>query len=245
MDVANRDGFDWAEMQGQFLPQRRPALAEYEFFDAYQPVGCLGGDYYDYVTLADGRSAVVIADVAGVSPQVGLQMAFLSGAVRSVLSTADSPRAALRTLNTIICTLRSSGYFVTSLLIALDPRSHACTIVNAGHLPVLWRHSDGSVEEPGQDQSGLPLGLLDDSDYAETTIELAPDDLLVLYTDGVPDTLDAVGRVFGLRGLRSCLANAGRDAITVGNAILAEVSRFQGDAPVTDDMCLVCVRRLP
>jgi sigma-B regulation protein RsbU (phosphoserine phosphatase) len=179
------------------------------------------------------------------SLQVGLQMAFLSGAVRSALSTADSPRAALRTLNAIVWTLQSSGCFVTLLLIVLDPRSHAATIVNAGHQPVLWRHADGSVEEPDGDQSGLPLGLLDDSDYAETTIELATDDLLVLYTDGVHDVLDGAGGVFGLRRLCSCLANAGRDAITVGKAILGEVSRFRGDAPVTDDMCLVCVRRLP
>ena len=230
------------EVQHGFLPEKRPELPGYEFFDYYQPADQIGGDYYDYVPLPDGRLAIVVADVVGHGVAAALLMAKLSAEVRFTLYSEPNPAAAVTRLNERISAL-SAQRFVTMILVVLDPREHRATIVSAGHMAPLHRRSGGQIEEPGDAIAGLPLGITDDLTYDQADIEIAPGETLTLYTDGINEASDAAGEFYTIERLREHARKGGLPAGAVGQAIVDDVRRFLGKAPQNDDMCLVCFGR--
>ena len=230
------------EVQHGFLPEKRPELPGYEFFDYYQPADQIGGDYYDYVPLPDGRLAIVVADVVGHGVAAALLMAKLSAEVRFTLYSEPNPAAAVTRLNERISAL-SAQRFVTMILVVLDPREHRATIVSAGHMAPLHRRAGGQIEEPGDAVAGLPLGVTDEVTYEQADIEIAPGETLTLYTDGINEATDASGEFYTIERLREHARKGGRPAPAVGQAIVDDVRRFLGKAPQNDDMCLVCFGR--
>jgi serine phosphatase RsbU (regulator of sigma subunit) len=230
------------EVQHGFLPDQRPDLAGYEFFDYYQPADQIGGDYFDYVPLRDGRLAIVVADVVGHGVAAALLMAKLSAEVRYTLYSEPSPAAAVTRLNERISALGSQR-FVTLIVVVLDPREHRATIVNAGHMAPLQRRPSGSIDEPGESLTGLPLGITDEFAYEQCEIELGKGESLTLYTDGINESLDASGTFYTIDRLRDQVRRFGPSPATLGPAIVEDVHRFLGKAPQNDDMCLVCVGR--
>jgi serine phosphatase RsbU (regulator of sigma subunit) len=234
----------FVDIQRSLLPRQRPELVGYEFFDYYRPVDLVSGEYFDYVTRSDGRLAVVVADFCGMGTGVSLLMAFLAGAAKLCLAAGGAPAAGSRVLNDLFCR-HVDGHFVTLIMIVLDHHRHEATIVNAGHPAPLWRHADGTVEEPGKEQCGLPLGIMHDIDYHEVTIPVAPGDMLLLYTDGISEGMNPAWQMFSVERLRNRLGVAQGDAVTAGNEIVAEVIQHMGSARQNDDMCLLCLRRSP
>ena len=142
------------EVQRAFLPKGPPAFAGYVFFDYYNAARLVGGDYYDYVELPDGRTAIIVADVAGKGVAAALVMARVSAEAKFCLATEPRPGDAMNRLNDRLCLLEIDR-FVTMVILVLDPRTHDVTIVNAGHMPPFWRRVDGTVEEPGRNTSGM------------------------------------------------------------------------------------------
>ena len=124
------------EVQKGFLPDQRPALAGYEFFDFYQPAAQVGGDYFDYIPLPDGRCAIVVADVVGHGVAAALLMAKLSAETKFALFSEPTPAAAVTRLNERICATNMQR-FVTMIMVVLDPARHRAVIVNAGHMAPL------------------------------------------------------------------------------------------------------------
>lgn len=232
------------EVQRAFLPKCPPAVAGYAFFDYYRAAVLVGGDYYDYVELPDGRVAVLVADVAGKRMAAAMVMARVSAEAKFCLATESRPGAAMNKLNDRLCHLEIDR-FVTMAILVLDPRTHQVTMVNAGHMPPLCRRADGTVEELGAEQSGLPLGIIPGTKYQETGVALGPGESLTLYTDGVSDALDPHGKCFQTRRIRSHLQNGGSGVQTLGGAVIGAVLQFMGDRPQMDDICLVCLGRLP
>jgi serine phosphatase RsbU (regulator of sigma subunit) len=230
------------EVQHGFLPDRRPQLPGYAFFDFYQPAAQVGGDYFDYIPLPDGRLAVVVADVVGHGVAAALLMAKLSAETRFALSSAPTPAAAITRLNERLCQT-SMQRFITMIAVVLDPQTHQAVVVNAGHMPPLVRRADGQLEEPGGDLAGLPLGVTDALGYAQHTMELQPGDLVLLYTDGVNESMNASGAFYTIERLREQFRQRTGDPQSVGQAILEDVRHFLGQAPQNDDMCLVCFGR--
>jgi serine phosphatase RsbU (regulator of sigma subunit) len=124
------------------------------------------------------------------------------------------------------------------------------TVINAGHLPPLWRRGPRAVEPVGESEANLPLGVDRDVEYAQHTLPLAPGDSLVLYTDGITEAMNAKDELYGLPRLLSVLdgeierpATAVAGVATVnllGRRILDDVKRFVGARPQSDDMCLTC-----
>ncbi len=161
------------EVQRAFLPKSPPTLAGYDFYAYYRPAVLVGGDYYDYVELPDGRTAILVADVAGKRLAAAMVMARVSAEAKFCLATESRPGAAMNKLNDRLCGLEVER-FVTMVILVLDPRTHHVTIVNAGHMPPLCRRADGTVEELGAALSGIALGIIPDQEYQETTITLAP-----------------------------------------------------------------------
>lgn len=230
------------EVQHGFLPDKRPDLAGYDFFDYYQPAEQIGGDFFDYIPLPDGRLAVVVADVVGHGVAAALLMAKLSAEVRFSLYAEPKPAAAVTRLNERISALNIQR-FVTMILVVVDPRENRATIVNAGHMAPLHRRKNGDIEEPGESIAGLPLGITDALGYEQCDVEILPGDTLTLYTDGINESIDALGAFYTIDRLRGHAKRIPGPVGKLGQTIVDDVRRFLGKAPQNDDMCLVCFGR--
>jgi len=247
--VAQRDiqrELDFAmQVQLGFLPSHPPVVPGYEFFDHYEAAQRVGGDYFDYVELADGRVAVTVGDVAGKGVPAALLMARLFSSARYQLLTRATPGEALGALNSEIARTALGHRFITCLFAVVDPKQHTVTVANAGHMAPLIRSASGSVEPLGQKDSGMPIGIARDQAFAEVTAEFAPGDLLLMYTDGVTEAMDGENDLYGRDRLIRLIAEGPQPIRGCIEAIVSDVAHFGGDRPQRDDICLVGFRRLP
>jgi sigma-B regulation protein RsbU (phosphoserine phosphatase) len=230
------------EVQQAFLPQAAPNASGFRVESYYQAAHHIGGDYFDYIHLADGRIAVVVADVVGHGVAAAMFMAKLSAETRFCLaSDADVARAVIR-LNDNMSLLQVER-FITFLLFVINPTNENVTIVNAGHMaPVVRRGQDGSISEPGAEESGLPIAIDDGMDYEAVEFKMEAGDLAVLYTDGINEAMDAQDVEFGMERVRQLTAEGG-NAEVVRDRIVSAVLEHVGDAAPFDDMCLVVIER--
>lgn len=230
------------KVQQAFLPDVNPGLNGYQFYSYYHPADQIGGDYYDYIPLPDGRIAIIVADVVGHGVAAAMLMAKLSAETRFLLASEADPSVAITKLNNTIATLGVEK-FVTLLCLVLDPSTGGLDIVNAGHMAPLWLKPDGTVEEPGDEAAGVPIGILEDFEYERASIMVAEGDRLILYTDGINEAPDKSGEMFGISRLQNLVAE-GRGALQeAGDKIVAEVKQFIAGTQQADDMCLVIVGR--
>jgi serine phosphatase RsbU (regulator of sigma subunit) len=230
------------EVQRAFLPMGPPDLEDYEFYDFYRPANHVGGDYYDYVSLPDGRTAVVVADVVGHGVAAAMMMAKVAAEAKFCLASESHPATAVIKLNDRISAMQVER-FVTLIMVVLDPTKHEATIVNAGHMAPIWRRVDATLEEPGNELSGLPIGIMEGLTYDQKTIELSHGDMLALYTDGINEAMNPAGKQYTIEKVRKQLLNARGGIEDVGDAIVNDVLQHVGRGPQADDMCLVILRR--
>jgi phosphoserine phosphatase RsbU/P len=234
------------DIQVKLLPADRPRIEGYEFFDHYAPAKQVGGDYFDYRELDGNRLAILVGDVAGKGVPAALLMAKASTELSVFLSAGNSPVDVVSTVNRRFITRSPNGAFMTLVLAVLDWTGHRISLVNAGHLRPLLRHTDGTVVEMGAEQFGLPLGILPDVQYRQTEFGMQPGEALLLVTDGITEAhFDGDGKLYGTRRLRERYGSASGTAAEIGQWILDDIRRFVGDNPPTDDTCLLCVRRTP
>lgn len=238
-------------VQQGLLPAAPPQLPGYEMGDFYEPARELGGDYFDYIPLSGGRTALALGDVSGKGIAAALLMARLSAEVRYALASHATLAEALTHLNRTFCQGRWEGRFVTLVVAVLDPQRHEFCIVNAGHLSPLVCRKSGTVESIPREASGLPLGIEENSEYPEYLLTLEPGEILTLHTDGIPDAVNAQGEFYGLERLEEFVKHAARRAPPPGTSrfdlarqVLQDVRNFIGEQPPADDMCLVCIRRI-
>ncbi len=239
---AERDMQLAREVQRGFLPESRPAIAGYSFYDFYQPADQVGGDYYDYIQLPDERVAIVVADVVGHGVAAALLMAKLSAETRFSLFTEPDPATAVTRINERLVATGLSR-FVTMIMLVIDAKRHKAVIVNAGHMAPLHRNGT-KLCEPGDDIAGLPLGIVDSIPYQQTEIDISAGDILVLYTDGINETIDADGKFYGIDRMRKFVMEKVQPPPELGGSMVQDVLTFLGKAPQNDDMCLVCVGRM-
>ncbi len=179
------------KVQQGFLPSSPPKVDGYDFFDFYEPAGEVGGDYFDYVNLPGGRLGVILADVSGKGISAALLTAKLSSEARYCLAAVSCPSQAMMQLNAAFSASGWDDRFVTILIAVLDIAKHEVCLVNGGHMAPFLRHPDGSVEEVGEEQSGVPLGVSADYEYQQYTFTLAAGDSLTLFTDGFSEAMNA------------------------------------------------------
>jgi len=231
------------EVQRGFLPIRPPELSAYNFFNYYEPANSVGGDYFDYIAMPDGRLAVIVADVVGHGVAAALLMAKLSTEVRFSLASQLRPATALTQLNATFSNGRMEDRFVTLVMAVLNPDTHEVTIVNAGHMAPLLRRVAGDVEETGEDVVGLPLGVASDTTYDQFVMSLAPGELVALYTDGINEAQNNQGHPYTIDRIRQQVGTTAEDAGSLGRNIIADFRQFIGARPQDDDICLVCFGR--
>jgi len=232
-------------VQRGIVPERAPAIPGYDFYHFYESANQVGGDYFDYVPLSRGRYAIVVADVVGHGVAAALLMARLSSQVRFCLARGAEPGAALAEVNKAFGEIGIEGRFVTLWLGILDPATHLLTVANAGHMPTMIRRAQDDVVEVGDDKTGLPIGVIDDVEYDQFTVELRPGEMVVMYTDGINEAADPGDELYTIERIRRRFGAPGESVAALGQGIVDDVRRFMNGAAQGDDMCLVCFGRSP
>jgi phosphoserine phosphatase RsbU/P len=205
---------------------------------AMRPAREVGGDFYDFFTIDGNRLVMVIGDVSGKGVPASLFMAMTRTVIRLVARQDDDLAAGIGRANALLSADNDSAMFVTLFYGVLDLASGRLTYCNCGHNPPQVLRGDGGSE--GLPLTGLPLGVLEEADYATRTVDLAPGDRLFLYTDGVTEANDAEGGEFGEARLSAAL-DALRDAAPsdMVDGIVRRVDAFAAGAPQADDItCL-------
>ncbi|MCD6415985.1 MAG: SpoIIE family protein phosphatase [Planctomycetes bacterium] len=228
-------------IQSSFLPQAPPAVAGYQFEDAYATALAVGGDFFDFVELPDGRMAIVVGDVSGKGITAALMMAKMASNVRFFATTQSGPGQLLARLNEVALD-SESDMFVTVLIMFLDPINHVLTMSNAGHCYPLIRKRGGEVsrlEKP----TGFPLGIIEDAEFEEETASLEPGDIICVFTDGIIEAMDDQNEQFGYEKLSESLSSASAGPKDAVKSIQKALREFTGMAPQSDDLTLVCFGR--
>ena len=231
------------EIQSQILPAAPAQVAGFDLAGDYRTSGDVGGDYFDYVALADGRTLATVADVSGHNLASGMIMLGARATLRTLAGMREDPAQVFSDLGaSMFADLTRTERFLTAAAVALRPDDRAVEIVNAGHNPLMWyRAEDGSVAEVRAEQT--VLGFLPNTRYRAQTLELAPGDFLLLYTDGVTEAEDGQGEMFGEERLAAVLrSSAGASAEAIIARVLGAVEAFRAVGDRSDDITVVAIK---
>ncbi len=238
-----RDLLAAREVQMSLLPRHTPSVPEYAFSATAVSAREVAGDLYDFIRLDGQRIAVTIGDVSGKGLPAALLMAHIQGSVRDVAHEFKGPGECLTVLNQRIAATTSVEKFVTLVYGILDPRAHTFHYANAGHNPPILMASDGNVRT--LESGGTLLGIVEGLIYDEETVSLGPGDVLVLYTDGLSESMNARQELLGDDRIASLVASVhDKTAEEIKNTLLAAVAEHQGNEPPADDLTLIVVKRL-
>jgi len=226
-------------IQQQFLPSSLPNLAGWDLSAFYLPARTLGGDFYDVMELPDGRIMVVTGDVTDKGVPAALVMASTHALLREAGPRLVSPSAVLSSVNEILCSDIPAHMFVTCLVLVVDLDTGAVVFANAGHnLPFL--RGSGEVRELRA--TGMPLGLMLESEYDELHDVIDPGEVLLLYSDGITEQHDDQGEMFGFDRTRDLVAVATSGSQLV-DACVTALDRFSGENEQEDDVTIVTLER--
>ena len=240
--VRVRDELEVArQLQRDLLPKESPDLAGYDFAHSYRTANEVGGDYYDFQQLPDGRLAILMGDASGHGIAAGLLMAIANATLKTAIDVDPEPVPVATLLNSALYRTGDRRAFMTLFYGVLEPDTGRLDFVIAGHPFPLIRRAGGSVEEVGS--GGLPLGLRSEVDLHSLSVTLGTDDVLLLYTDGLPEAVDGPnGESFGFDRLRKLLVTAG-SAAKLHDRILMDFDRHVANEPLADDLTLVVLAR--
>lgn len=230
-----------AEIQRSLLPGACPQLERFDVAAESIPAREVGGDFYDFIPLSDGRWGVVIADASGKGVPAALLMALSRSLIRAYSQEDPSILRALRLANRFMLEDSRSGMFVTCFYAVVDPVGRGLTYVNAGHNPPVVARPEGHVLM--LPASGTPLGIIEDQGIVEETCQLQMGDVVVMYTDGVTEALSGYGEQFGMARLEKVARNSLEyPAAEVVRRILTAVKSFAAGQPQFDDMTVVVLK---
>src|SRR5215211_1652792 len=227
-------------IQQASLPKEVPDLEGWQINPYCQPAREVGGDFYDFFELEDGRLGIVVGDATGHGVPAALVMASARSMLRAVAQASDSPGEALRRVNGPLATDIPPNMFVTCFYAILDPESGSLTYANAGHdLPYL--HRDGAAEELRA--TGMPLGLMPGMEYEEKQTILEAGEAALLYSDGLVEAHDPKGEMFGFPRLRALVAEHAEEERPLGEFLMEELYTFVGEGwEQEDDITLLTLR---
>jgi serine phosphatase RsbU (regulator of sigma subunit)/predicted ester cyclase len=230
-------------IQQASLPKEVPELEGWEIAPRYQPAREVGGDFYDFHLLSEGRVGVVVGDATGKGVPAALVMSTTLGMLQLAAQAlgSSSPGEVLERVNEALTVRIPSNMFVTCFYAILDPKSASLSYANAGHdLPYLHR-GRGEAEELRA--RGMPLGLMPGMSYEEKEIELDVGEGVFFYSDGLVEAHDPKGEMFSFPRLRALIAQHGEER-SLGNLLLEELYSFVGEGwEQEDDITLLTLRR--
>jgi phosphoserine phosphatase RsbU/P len=231
------------EVQQRLFPQSLPKVAGVDLAGYCRPAQAVGGDYYDFFVLNDGRLALALGDISGKGISASLLMASLRASLRSIAGLRQSDLATLIShVNHLVYESSTTNRYATFFYAEYDPFTRLLTYVNAGHNPpYILRDGQAIPLEP----TGMVVGLLPQADYAQATIPMHPGDVLLAFTDGISEAMTRDEEEWGedrmIASAQQLLAmpNCTHSAQLLLDCILAAADKFTSGAPQHDDMTLL------
>ncbi len=239
-----------SEIQSSFLPDRCPAAPGFQIEAFYRAARQVGGDFYDFIELpaeantGAPRFGIVIADVTDKGVPAALFMALARTLLRASAIDGRPPAAVLQRANRLILADSRAGLFVTCFYALFDPVSGRVSFANGGHnYPLLYRRAANQVVP--LTAQGIVLGVIPDPHFTPGEITLDHGDILLFYTDGITEAMNAQRELFGDERLAATLRAASqRSPAEIISAVLNAVNAFAGDTPQSDDMTMVVIKRV-
>jgi sigma-B regulation protein RsbU (phosphoserine phosphatase) len=235
------------DIQRILLPSEAPAINGFQISGINAPARQVSGDYFDYIQVDEERLGVAIADVSGKGVPASLIMAICRSVLRAEAARNPSPADVLRKVNRQLYPDIKEDMFISMAYLILNHQRDGVTLARAGHdAPLLYKQQSQTVtpiKSPGM-VVGIDSGNVFDRLTVDFAVPLERDDCLVLYTDGVTETLNADGDEFGLdRMMQSVRASATNGAQAVVTKIIQDVRDFTGSVPQNDDITLIAIRK--
>jgi len=227
-------------IQQASLPEEVPTLEGWQISPYYQPAREVGGDFYDFLELEDGRLGMVVGDATGHGVPAALVMSTTCGMLRAVALSVNSPGEVLKRVNDALSVRIPQNMFVTCFYGVLEPSSGSFTYANAGHdLPYVRRAGD--AEELMA--RGMPLGLMPGMRYEEKEVVLEVGEAALFYSDGLVEAHNPEREMFGFPRLRALLAEHAEGEALV-DFLVEELYSFTGEGwEQEDDLTLVTLQR--
>jgi serine phosphatase RsbU (regulator of sigma subunit) len=234
-------------IQASLLPFSFPGLPGWQFAVTLDPAGETSGDFFDIIPLEDGRIGFLIADVLDKGLGPALYMTLSRTLIRTYATEFDlEPDLVFFATNERILKDTRANLFVTVFLGVIDLNTGEMTYSNAGHNPPYLASIQNGCEPVPLEKTGVPIGIDEESTWRRETVQILPGDVLVMYTDGVPDAMNETGDFFKSSSLVEVIKeNLGQSAEVLQKSILDKVYAFVGEAPPFDDITLMVLVRDP
>ena len=231
------------EIQEHLLPQCQPIIPGYEFAAVNNSCYQVGGDYYDYIEGQRNCFGFAIGDVSGKGIPASLLMATLRGGLHSQMKSRRPLTNRISSLNKLICQCTSAGKFITFFYGELCPNTGEISYVNCGHNPPVHATDDENIIT--LQTGGLILGLVENADFEKGTLTLKPNEVLVLYTDGVNEAMNKRKQEYTMERLIKIIKKCKtKSASEIMDDIIESVSKFTKGAPQADDITLMIIKRV-
>lgn len=230
------------DIQTSMLPTVVPDRPEITLCASMEAAREVGGDFYDYYMLNENELCFCVADVSGKGVPAALFMAMSKTLIKSRAADDKTPAKVITRVNAELSEDNPECMFVTAFLAVLDLRNGELRFTNAGHNPPLLRRATGEVEAI-VDRHGPVVGIMPGEDYGESTLTMAPGDVILVFTDGVTEAMDIDDNLYGDERLLEVMASAPDcNAQTVVNAVNASVEEFASGAEQADDITMIAAR---
>lgn len=232
------------QVQESLLPENPPTLPGWELEVSLLPAHETSGDFYDFLSLPDGRLGLVVADVTDKGTGAALYMALGRSLWRTfALNHPEEPELTLAETNHRILEDTHGGLFITLFYAILDPREGWLSFCNAGHLPgFLVRSKDGTIER--LERTGIPLGIFGEASWERKKVRIETGDRLVLYTDGITDAQNVSEELYDMDRLQATIKQyRDQSAKALRDDLLEEVRQWQGSHAQSDDITLMVLAR--
>ena len=237
-----------AKIQQNLIPDTLPEISGYEATGLYFPRGGVGGDYYDCLPDSNDTWGLAIADVSGKGMQAALLMATLRAGLHSEVTRKEDLPSMAEALNSLLYASSTSGKFATFFYAQLHPETDQITSINAGHNYPLVIRSAGGCDE--LEKGGVMLGMFPNdvlseiTEYEQETTQLSGGDVVLFYTDGVTETVNPAGDLYGEERLEEVATQVKTESANqICQAIYDDVIEFQGEAQQFDDLTLMVLKK--
>jgi sigma-B regulation protein RsbU (phosphoserine phosphatase) len=233
------------EVQERLFPQDLPALPGIDYHGACRPAQGVGGDYYDFIPLANGNIGIAVGDVSGKGIAAALLMASLQASLRGqALQSSDDLARIMRNVNRLVFNATPSNRYATFFYAQYDRATRRLTYVNAGHNPPMILRRIGSLTHVIRLDTGGPvIGLFQDAPYQQASLTLEPGDVFIGFTDGISEAMNDADEEWGEERLVPALeACASQRASQMIPSIMAAADLFVNGAPQHDDMTMVVMK---
>jgi sigma-B regulation protein RsbU (phosphoserine phosphatase) len=228
------------EVQLRLLPSAAPSHAHAEMAVRFLPARTIGGDLYDFVDYGPGRTAIMLGDVSGKAAPAALFAALVSGIMRAAAAQQPAPAKMLDLLNDALQERKLESQYVTMLFALWDDENRTLQVANSGAVQPIVCHACQSEAVRAE---GFPLGLFPNVTYDELQVAAQPGDVIVFVSDGILDAQNDQEEMYGQEQLAKVLcASRDQPAQEIADALLADVTRFQGTQERFDDETIIVLR---